>query len=68
MIDLVIKCESLEEASTYLSAQQYLNLLHDFYSALRSAKKHGSDEDVLKTVDMFMPDLSRAIDHSQGAY
>ena len=68
MIDLVIKCESLEEASTYLSAQQYLNLLHDFYAALRNAKKHGSDEDVLKTVDMFMPDLARAVDHSQGAY
>ena len=68
MIDLVIKCESLEEAHVYLNTHQYLNLISDFYVALRSAKKHGSDADVLKTVDMFMPDLSRAIDHSQGAY
>jgi hypothetical protein len=68
MIELVIKCESLEEASTYLSAQQYLNLLQDFYSALRNSRKHGSDADVLKTVDMFMPDLIAAIEHSEGAY
>ena len=68
MIELTIKCESLEEASTYLSAPQYLNLLSDFYSALRNSRKHGLDADVLKTVDMFMSDLSRAIDHSQGAY
>jgi hypothetical protein len=68
MIELVIKCESLEEATTYLSAQQYLNLLQDFYSALRNSRKHGSDADVLKTVDMFMPDLIAAIAHNEGAY
>ena len=68
MIELVIKCESLEEASTYLSAQQYLNLLQDFYSALRNSRKHGSDADVLKTVDMFMPDLIAAISHNEVAY
>lgn len=68
MIDLVIKCETLEEASVYLNAHQYLNLISDFYSALRSAKKHGSDTDVLKTVDMFEHDFISAIDHSQGAY
>ena len=52
----------------YLNAHEYLNLVSDFYAAVRNAKKHGSDEDVLKTVDMFMPDFTAAIDNSEGAY
>jgi hypothetical protein len=68
MIDLVIKCENLEEARVYLNAHQYLNLISDFYIAIRNAKKHGSDTDVLKTVDMFEHDFISAIHHSDGAY
>lgn len=68
MINLNITCESATEARVYLNAHEYLNLLSDFYTAVRSAKKHGSDEDVLKTLDAFMPDFMAALDHSDGAY
>ncbi len=68
MLELKIQCESTEEARVVLNAQQYLNLLDDFYNALRSARKHGTDVDVLKQVDAFMPELRAAIDNSQGAY
>lgn len=68
MLELKIQCETPEEARVVLNAQQYLNLLDDFYNALRSARKHGTDVDVLKQVDAFMPELRAAIDNSQGAY
>ena len=68
MLELNLKCESLEEAHVYLNAHQYLNLISDFYVAIRNAKKHGSDADVLKAVDMFEHDFISAIDHSDGAY
>jgi hypothetical protein len=68
MLELKIKCESPEEARVYLNAHQYLNLLSDFYAAVRNAKKHGTDQDVLKTVDMFEHDFISAIDNSEGAY
>jgi hypothetical protein len=68
MLELNIKCESLEEAHVYLNAHQYLNLISDFYVVIRNAKKHGSDADVLKAVENFYPDIIRAVDHSEGAY
>lgn len=68
MLELNIKCDTLEEARVYLNAQQYLNLIDDFYNALRSARKHGSDVDVLKQVDAYMNELREAIDNSTGAY
>ena len=68
MLELKLQCESLEEARVYLNAQQYHNLLSDFYNALRSARKHGTDKDVLFQVEQFMPDLCKAIDNSEGAY
>lgn len=68
MLELKIQCETPEQARMYLNAQQYLNLIDDFYNALRSARKHGTDVDVLKQVDAFMPELRAAIDNSQGAY
>jgi len=68
MLELNLKCESLEEARVYLNAHQYLNLISDFYVAIRSAKKHGTDADVLKAVEVFYPDIIRAVDHSEGAY
>ena len=68
MLELKIQCESLEEARVVLNAQQYLNLIDDFYNALRSARKHGSDADVLKVVDQFYPEMCNAIDNSTGAY
>lgn len=68
MLELNIKCDTIDEARVYLNAPQYLNLIDDFYNALRSARKHGSDVDVLKQVELFMPDLQAAIDNNQGPY
>lgn len=68
MLELKIKCESHDEARVYLNAHQYLNLLSDFTAALRQARKHGTDADVLKQVEHFMSDLTQAIDNSTGAY
>lgn len=68
MLELKIKCESLEEARVYLNATNYVSLLQDMHQALRNAQKHGTAEDVVKVVDAFMPDIWRAIDHSEGAY
>lgn len=68
MLELKLQCESADEARVYLNAPQYLNLIDDFYNALRSARKHGSDADVLKQVESYLPDLLAAIDNSQGPY
>lgn len=68
MLELKITCESHDEARVYLNAPQYHNLISDFYAALRNARKHGSDADVLFQIEQFMPELCSAIDNSQGAY
>ena len=68
MLELNIKCESIEEARVFLNAQQYLALIDDFFNALRTARKHGEDADVLKVVDRFYPEMCNAIDNSTGAY
>ena len=68
MLELKIKCESLDEARVYLNAPQYLALIDDFFNALRSARKHGTDADVLKAVDGYLPELCNAIYNSTGAY
>ena len=68
MLELNIKCETLEEGRIYLNAVNYLSLLQDLYANLRDARKHGTDADVLRVVDNFIPEISRACDHSDGAY
>ena len=68
MLELNLKCETIDEARMYLNGPQYLALIDDFYNALRSARKHGTDADVLKQVDSFMPELLAAVDNSTGAY
>lgn len=68
MLELKIQCESHDEARVLLNAHQYHNLISDLYQALRSARKHGTDADVLRVVDNWMPDLCNAIDNSTGAY
>ena len=68
MLELKIQCENADEARVVLNAQQYLNLIDDLYNQLRTARKYGTDADVVRIVDSFMPDLSNAIDNSQGAY
>lgn len=68
MLELKITCESVEEARCYLNAPQYHNLISDLYAALRNARKHGKPTDVLQVFDNFMPDLLKAIEHSDGAY
>jgi hypothetical protein len=68
MLELNIKCESLEEARIYLNATNYVSLLQDLHTNLRNAYKHGDDASVLKTIENFYPDIIRAVDHSEGAY
>ena len=68
MLELNIKCESPDEARVYLNAQQYLNLLSDFAEAIRLSKKHGTYKDVLNKVDLFYPEICKAVENSLGAY
>ena len=68
MLELKINCENASEARVYLNAQEYLNLITDMYANFRNAQKHGTDQDLLKVVENFMPDLAKAMDHNDGAY
>ena len=68
MLELKINCQDVDEARIYLNAHQYHNLLSDLYQALRTAQKHGTDGDVLKQVDSYIPDLATALDHHTGPY
>lgn len=68
MLELKIKCDTLEEARVYLNAPNYLSLLQDLRQNLRDAKKHGTDAYVLHVVDNFLPDIAQACDHNDGAY
>ena len=68
MIEITIKCETLEEGRIYTNAINYLSLLQDLRANLRDARKHGTDADVLRVVENFMPDIAQACDHSDGAY
>lgn len=68
MIEVTIKCETPEEARIYLNATDYIGLLQDMYAALRSARKHGNDADVVRVVESFYADISKACDHAEGAY
>lgn len=68
MLELKLSCSSHDEARVYLNAHQYHNLISDLYAALRNARKHGTDADVLQIVESYMSDLCNAIDNSEGAY
>jgi len=68
MLELNIKCESIDEARIYLNAPQYLNLITDLQVAIRNAQKHGNDASVLQVVNAFYPDLCKAVDDNTGAY
>jgi hypothetical protein len=68
MLELNIKCESIEEAQMYLNGPQYHNLISDLYQSLRASQKHGTDAEILQTVKNFYPDLCKAFDHHTGAY
>lgn len=67
MFDITIKCETAEQARMFLNAPQYFALLDDIYQAVRNTQKHG-DGDLDKVLENFLPDISRAIDNSEGAY
>jgi hypothetical protein len=68
MLELNLKCESVEEMRSYLNGPEYLNLLSDLMQSLRNAQKHGTDADVLSVVTSFYPDICRAVGHSDGPY
>lgn len=65
-IQLIITCEDNTEASMYLNAVSYHNLISDFCNQIRQAKKY--DGDVLNVVDIFMPDFYTATEHHNGPY
>lgn len=68
MLELKINCDTITEGRIYLNAMEYLNLLIDMRDNLRNAQKHGTDADILKAVEIFYPEICRAVDHSEGAY
>jgi 3-hydroxyisobutyrate dehydrogenase-like beta-hydroxyacid dehydrogenase len=68
MLELKITCDTIDEVNIYANAVSLHNLLGDLRNALRTAQKHGTDADVLKVVQNFFPDITAAVDHSQGPY
>jgi nitrate/nitrite-specific signal transduction histidine kinase len=68
MLELKLTCDTAEDARIYLNAHQYHNLLDDLRNALRNARKHGTDEDVVRVVLNFLPDITTACDHHTGPY
>jgi hypothetical protein len=68
MIELKIKCESVEEARVYLNGPQYHNLISDLHQSIRNAQKHGTEHDLIRVISSFYPDLAKAMDNSEGAY
>jgi len=68
MLELKITCDTTDDARIYLNAHQYHNLLDDLRNQLRNARKHGTDEDVVRVVLNFLPDITAACDNHTGAY
>lgn len=68
MLELKIQCEDADQARVYLNAEQYHNLITDFYGAIRSAQKHGTDADILHQVKHFFNEFATAAQHHQGPY
>jgi hypothetical protein len=68
MLELKLTCDTVDEANIYVNAVGLHNLLGDLRNALRNAYKHGDDASVLKVVQDFYNDITKAVDHSQGPY
>jgi hypothetical protein len=68
MLELKIKCDTIDEVNIYANAISLHNLLGDLRNAFRNAQKHGTDADVVKAVQNFFPDITAAVDHCQGPY
>ena len=68
MIEIKIQCDSWDEVRLYSNAVQYHHLLQDFLNAMRSAQKHGTEADVTKVLDEFLPDMYQALENHEGAY
>lgn len=68
MIEIKVQCSDWDEVRMLSNATQLHHLLQDFLEAMRSARKHGSDEDQLRVWDRFELDFFRALDNHTGAY
>jgi len=68
MIEIKVKCETWDEVRMLSNATQLHHLLMDYMEAMRTARKHGSDEDQLKVFDRFEQEFYRALDNHEGAY
>jgi hypothetical protein len=68
MLELKITCDTIDEVNIYANAISLHNLLGDLRTALRNAYKHGDDKDALVVLQNFYSDITKAVDHCQGAY
>ena len=68
MITITVQCECWDEVRMLSNATQLHHLLQDFMEAMRSARKHGSEQDQLKVFDRFEQDIYRALENHLGAY
>jgi hypothetical protein len=68
MLELKIQCDTTDEVNIYTNAVALHNLLGDLRNQLRNAYKHGDDASVLKVVQDFYNDITKAVDHCQGPY
>lgn len=68
MLELKINCESVDEVNIYANAVVLHNLLGDLRNALRNAYKHNTETEVLRVINGFYPDITKAVEHSQGPY
>jgi len=68
MLELKITCDTVDEVNIYANAVSLHNLLGDLRQALCTAQKHGTDEDIVRVVKNFFPDITAAVDHCQGPY
>jgi hypothetical protein len=68
MISITVQCEDWDEVRMLSNATQLHHLMTDYMEAMRSARKHGTDEDQLKVFDRFESDIYRALENHLGAY
>ena len=65
-IQLTINCETKDEATMYLNAQQYLNLLSDIQSQIRDCLKY--EQNMNTTLNSIYKDVCQCTEHHLGPY
>ena len=65
-IKLNITCENRDEANIFLNAHQYLNLLTDIQSQIRSCLKY--EKNMNDTLNSIYKDICQCTEHHLGPY